>query len=172
MEIITPAAAEQDHSYERGPRESPYRRAPATLPRPAGFIRRAVAHVIDGMILFTLFLCFIFFGWMGLSTSQGIDSLYYSGSGEIIFLAYGFLYVGYYTFFHAFGGQTPAKMILRIRVVNRAGESPSYPHALMRTFGFFLSHLFFGFGFFLALVDRKKRALHDLLVKTEVTLSD
>ncbi len=162
---------ETDGLYRQGPPKSAVR--PESCPiRPAGFIRRAIAYVIDTMIVFSLFLGFIFSGFMGLRFSGGIDSFYYSGTGEIVFLSYLFLYIGYFTFFHAFGGQTPAKMIMRIKVVTKTGQPPSYFRSLIRTFGFFLSHLFFGFGFLLTLIDRKKRALHDLLIGTEVILSD
>ncbi len=152
--------------------DASYPSVPKAGSRPAGFVRRAIAYLIDSLILFSLFLVLIFSGIAGLRFSGGFDTFYYSGTGELFFLGYFFLYTGYYTFFHAYGGQTPAKMIMRIKVLKKDGEVPSYLHSLVRTFGFFLSHLFFGFGFFLTLIERRKRALHDLLTGTEVVLSE
>ncbi len=139
--------------------------------QPAGFIRRVIAYIIDTCILFTLVLFFIFSGLMGVHLSTGIDSFYYEGSGAIFLLSVLFLYMGYFTFFHAHAGQTPAKMIMRIKVVTHQGKIPSHFQALVRTFGFFLSHLFFGFGFLLTLIGHQKRALHDLFSSTQVILS-
>jgi len=140
-------------------------------PRPAGFIRRAIAYSMDMAIIFFLFLFFIYWGLMGMHLSGGLDLFFNSTTEGIFPLSFVFLYTGYFAFFHAYGGQTPAKMIMRIMVVNKKGLPPSYFRALMRSFGLFFSHLFFGFGFFMVIIEPKKRALHDLLTGTQVMLS-
>ncbi len=139
--------------------------------RPAGFIRRAIAYSIDLGIIFILFLVFIYWGAMGMQSSGSIDLILLSNTGNLVILSSVFLYTGYFTFFHAYGGQTPAKMILRIIVVNKDGLPPSHLRALMRSLGLSLSHLFFGLGFLLAIIEPKKRALHDLLTGTRVMLA-
>ncbi|MEC4678500.1 MAG: RDD family protein [Nitrospirota bacterium] len=139
--------------------------------RPAGFIRRAIAYSIDLGIIFILFLVFIYWGAMGMQSSGSIDLILLSSTGNLLVLSFVFLYTGYFTFFHAYGGQTPAKMVLRIIVVDKDGLPPSHLRALMRSLGLSLSHLFFGLGFLLAIIEPKKRALHDLLTGTHVILA-
>lgn len=169
MEMTPPLLAdEQESPFYDGQSETP-RTLP--LPRPAGFTRRAISYCMDSFIILILFLVLIFSGVMGMRFSGGMDAFFYTGSGDIFILSFLFIYTGYFTFFHAYEGQTPAKMIMRIKVVTREGASPSFVHALIRTVCFFLSHLFFGFGFLLTLLEPKKRALHDLLTGTQVVLS-
>ncbi|NOY83880.1 MAG: RDD family protein [Nitrospirae bacterium] len=139
--------------------------------RPAGFIRRAIAYSIDLGIIFILFLVFIYWGAMGMQSSGSIDLILLSSTGNLLLLSFVFLYSGYFSFFHAYGGQTPAKMVLRIIVVDKDGLPPSHLRALTRSLGLSLSHLFFGLGFLLAIIEPKKRALHDLLTGTQVILA-
>lgn len=138
--------------------------------RPAGFMRRVISYSIDLFIIFVLLLIFIYWGAMGMQLSWDSDFLLASTTGNLFVLSFVFLYTGYFTFFHACGGQTPAKMILRIMVVDKNGLPPSHFRSLMRSLGLFLSHLFFGFGFLLVMIGSKKRALHDLLTGTHVML--
>lgn len=171
MEIVTSSTTEKEDPFQRKAGDPLDFVLADTAMQPAGFIRRFIAYVIDTCILFTLGLLFIFSGITGLRLSTGIDSFYYEGTGSIFLLSVLFIYIGYFTFFHAHDGQTPAKMIMRIKVVTRQGKAPSLFKAFIRTLGFFLSHLFFGFGFLLILIGHKKRALHDLFTGTQVVLS-
>ncbi len=169
MEIINPPSDRSDSP----PRRPPYTHNADAIneTRPAGFIRRAIAHSIDLGIIFVLFLIFIYWGAMGMQSSGDIDLTLLSSTGNLLILSSVFLYTGYFTFFHAYGGQTPAKMILRIIVLDKDGLPPSHLRALMRSLGLSLSHLFFGLGFLLAIIEPKKRALHDLLTGTQVMLA-
>lgn len=145
--------------------------------QPAGFLRRAIAFLLDFFIIEMLYLALLAAGFFGIRLSTGGEGLLLSEEGSLTplvapFVAAWFcLFLGYFTFFHAHGGQTPAKMLIRIKVVT-SGAVPVTPlRALVRSFGYFLSSFFFGFGFFIAIFEKKKRALHDLLTRTEVVLA-
>lgn len=145
--------------------------------QPAGFLRRVVAFLIDFFIIEILYLALLAAGFLGIRYSTGGEGLFLTEGGSLTpwvapFIAAWFcLFLGYFTFFHAHGGQTPAKMLIRIKVV-ASGDAPLSPfRALVRSFGYFLSSFFFGFGFLMTIFNRKKRALHDLLTRTEVVLA-
>lgn len=145
--------------------------------QPAGFLRRVIAFLIDFFIIEVLYLFVLIAGFLAIRMSDGGAELLLSEEGSVTplvapFVAAWFcLFLGYFTFFHAHGGQTPAKMLIRIKVVV-SGAIPLSPlRALVRSFGYFLSSFFFGFGFLISIFERKKRALHDLLTRTEVILA-
>jgi uncharacterized RDD family membrane protein YckC len=149
----------------------------AEVLQPAGFIRRAIAFIIDFFIVEFLYLFLMGMGVWGMQISRGGTDIFFSSDSAgaslaIPFIAvWFFLFIGYFTFFHAYDGQTPAKMIIRIKVVTEEGALLSFPRALVRSFGYFLSGFFFGFGFLVSIFEKKKRALHDLLVRSSVVLS-
>ncbi|MFQ5596918.1 MAG: RDD family protein [Nitrospiria bacterium] len=134
----------------------------------AGFLRRAIAYTIDIALIGCLFQAIFFAGITAIHFSNGID---FSILGTTLMNGLFFIYIGYFTFFHSHGGQTPAKMILRIRVATGNGNAPSLSHSFIRTLAYAISGFFFGLGFFIALFGSKKRALHDLLTGTHVILS-
>lgn len=147
---------------------------PLPVFHPAGFIRRAIAFILDFMILGFLYLILALAGFWGLRLSNPVLSPSQPPLPLAVpfAVAWVFLYFGYFTFFHANSGQTPAKMIIRIKVVSAEGEGRlSVGRSLFRSFCYFLSSLFFGFGFFLAAFEKQKRGLHDLLADTRVILS-
>lgn len=150
--------------------------APVHAVRPAGFLRRAVAFGIDIFIIQLLYLIVMVTGLLAIRLSMG-ESVSFSGEDSLVPLMAPFvgawfcLFFGYFTFFHSDSGQTPAKMLIRIKVVTSEGIPPSPLRALLRTFFYFFSSFFFGLGFLIAIFEKKKRALHDLLARTEVILA-
>jgi len=163
---------EHDAAFEEGPfntKEAPLKKDAA---RPAGFLRRALAYTIDAAIVLLLLQIFLLVGLFGQRLSGGgIEDLDLSVLGIGLLNNFLFIAVGYFTFFHTHCGQTPAKMILRIQVVNKELQHPSPLQAFVRTLCYFTSGLFLGLGFFITLFEGKKRALHDLLTGTQVILS-
>jgi len=79
-----------------------------------------------------------------------------------------FLFILYFTFFYHYGGQTPGKMMMGLRVVTANLEELSLFQALFRTLSYFLSGFPLGIGFLMALLDQDKRALHDFIAGTRV----
>jgi uncharacterized RDD family membrane protein YckC len=77
--------------------------------------------------------------------------------------------IGYFTFFWSASGQTPGNRLLGIRVV-AAGSGGPLPgrRAFLRVPALLLSALPLCAGFLLILVDGRRRALHDRLVRSAV----
>lgn len=178
MEIIDPlGGAEAPAPSSVPPVAEEHPPLPAVPPvQPAGFLRRAVAFLIDTFILQLLYLIIMIVGFLAIRLSMG-ETFSFAEEASLVpmiapFVAAWFcLFFGYFTFFHAYGGQTPAKMLIRIKVVTLEGAPLSPLRALLRSFCYFLSSFFFGFGFLIAILEKRKRALHDLLTRTEVILA-
>jgi uncharacterized RDD family membrane protein YckC len=153
---------------------SPEETTPQPL-QPAGFLRRALAFAIDLVVMQFLYFILYVVGVLGASRStewEHIAGVIASPALAMPFIAaWFFLFVGYFSFFHAYGGQTPAKMLIRIKVVTREGQPLSHVQSICRTLAYALSSFFFGFGFLLSIIERKKRGLHDLLTRSHVVLA-
>jgi uncharacterized RDD family membrane protein YckC len=67
-------------------------------------------------------------------------------------------------------GQTPAKMLVGVRVVRRDGARVGYGRALVRWLGYALGIVTLGPGFLVAVLDGQRRALHDWIAGTRVVL--
>ncbi len=184
MEVINPLEGPEDSPMDPVgqpgiERESIHSEtaSPAAILQPAGFIRRAVAFIIDFFIIEFLYLILMGMGVWGVQLSgAGTGDFFPSESGLAslatpFIAAWFFLFIAYFTFFHSYDGQTPAKMIVRIKVAAESGAPLPFFQALARSFGYFISGFFFGFGFLLSIFERKKRALHDFLVRSYVVLS-
>ena len=79
-----------------------------------------------------------------------------------------FISVFYFTYFHHTLGQTPGKIMMKIKVVRLDGSGLGYCRALLRSFGYVLSGLFFLTGFFWIVADRSKQGWHDKIANTYV----
>ena len=74
------------------------------------------------------------------------------------------LFVLYEAVFSSGGRVTLGKNLVGIAVVNKEKTAPiSFPRALLRALGYYISALLFFGGFVFALVDDRRRALHDFL---------
>ena len=149
---------------------SPHADSPAQA---AGFLRRALAFLIDLVLLHLLYLMLSIFGVLGMQLAT--DAPLFSSSSLMssaapFISAWVLLFIGYFTFFHAAEGQTPAKKILRIKVVNKGDALLPHWVALLRSCGYFLSISFLGIGFLMSMFG-KKRGLHDWLTGSYVVLS-
>jgi uncharacterized RDD family membrane protein YckC len=77
--------------------------------------------------------------------------------------------IGYFVFFWSANGQTPGNRLFGISVREvRTGEPPTARRALLRVFALPLSAIPLCAGFLMILVDPRRRALHDRLVRTVV----
>ena len=144
----------------------------ADLPK-AGFWIRAAAAFVDALIAGALqgIIVFLFAGLLGLLL-HGFDS----DSFLMLCLAWllsASVSVVYYVYFTAYGGQTPGKMALRLKVV----RSDSSPLTLGRAFyreviGKFVSGIILGIGYLMVAFDVKKQGLHDRMADTYVVRLD
>jgi uncharacterized RDD family membrane protein YckC len=132
--------------------------------RPAGFWIRAVALVIDVVILILVDLS------LGLAARRmwGASIQEWAilrGMAGMFTLAFAAVYV---TLLHAATGQTIGKMFVRVHVVLVDGEPVPVGTAFLRFLAYFVSCLTLGFGYLVAGLRRDKRALHDLIAGTRV----
>jgi len=145
----------------------------------AGFWRRTAAFIIDLILLQWITLIFL---WLGataedLAMAQSLnlpDGLSESLMewAEFHTRIWSFLFLVYFSFFTWYGGQTPGKMALGIRVVTANGQPVSWLRAIGRTLCYNLDIFTLGIGFLLAAVPPAKRALHDMIAGTVVVRTD
>jgi uncharacterized RDD family membrane protein YckC len=74
----------------------------------------------------------------------------------------------YYTYFHGNTGQTPGKMICKLKVVRVNGEPLGYGKAFLRWIGYIVSWVVFALGFLWVIFDRQKQAWHDKIAGSYV----
>jgi uncharacterized RDD family membrane protein YckC len=89
--------------------------------------------------------------------------LFYLELSQFIFDTVLTLYVAGFLAAH---GQTPAKALLGIRVVNRDGGKPTFLRALVRGLIFSLSVYFFGLPLLYVLLNPHRRGFHDYAADT------
>jgi uncharacterized RDD family membrane protein YckC len=138
---------------------------PSSGGRAAGSIARAIAALIDlvillsldaGVLYFTLRVCRLSFGEIGVVPLAPLIAFFLLVNG------------GYLVGFTAWGGQTIGKMAASIKVIAEDGLEVVPSQALVRAFGYFASLLPAGLGFVPGLVGPSRRALHDRLANTRV----
>ncbi|MBZ0168679.1 membrane protein [Candidatus Methylomirabilis lanthanidiphila] len=140
--------------------------------RKAGFWIRLAAWNVDLACLFlvTTALTFVALtviyvgGQLGGEINDQVIALAGYTSGAIVL----FSGVAYFTIFIGSCGQTPGKMLFRLKVIRGGGREMTYGRALIRSLGWMLSLLLFGLGFLAIACTRHKRALHDMLAGTSV----
>jgi len=145
----------------------------------AGFFERALAALIDGIIVLPLF---VLLAWAG-SAVTGIRippsrelnldlvvGLLIERNGPVIFWSVMLLIVIFLYCFIFVGtrGQTPGKRLVGVRVVTWYGEPPTLLRALVRTAGYLASGALLWLGFIWIGFDREKRGLHDWIAGTYV----
>lgn len=83
------------------------------------------------------------------------------------------MWVAYKWFFHSLWGATPAKFLLRIRVLDESGKHRiGFLRGLFRALGSELSTFILFIGHIIAGIRSDKRALHDLIAQTYPVILD
>ncbi|MCC7441329.1 MAG: RDD family protein [Bdellovibrionales bacterium] len=145
--------------------------------KPAGFWIRALAALLDGILLTAvayaaefavlgamyLFRVWVLGGTAELPLSESFSAVFVQVVNAII---YALLALVYYTYGHLRWGTTLAKRPLGIKVVNEKGGPITLKQSLLRNLGYVLSYLPFGAGFLMAALNAEKRALHELVSGT------
>jgi len=118
----------------------------------AGFWRRLVAVIIDGVILgaITGVLMAIF------GAQQAASWL-----GSIIGIIY---VIGFWTW----RGQTLGKMVMGIKIVETDGSPIGIGRAILRYVGYLVSTIIICIGYLMIAWDSKKQGLHDKIAGTYV----
>ncbi len=144
-----------------------------------GFWRRAVAYGIDKTILQIFFIILFVAGLLIQGVGQPVwhwmemdlyESLVESGVIWIYYLMVLFLDMIYFTWFHGSIGQTPGKMLMKLRVVQATGEPMTFGLAFLRWVGYLISTLAAYLGFIWIAFDRRKQGWHDKVAGTIVVM--
>jgi len=152
--------------------ESKVARADLTALRKAGFWRRGVAFLVDLAIVLPLVasggmlvaLAVRVGGWFSSTPEVALEWLEESARRFLFVL----IDLCYFTLCVGWRGQTPGKMLFRLRIIRVTGEEVGYGRAFVRWIGQILSVLPLGIGFLMVAVSRKKQGLHDKLAGTYV----
>lgn len=128
---------------------------------------RWIAYVIDNLIIgVTVVTGLAIAHALGVPGQRGGDLAWFH-LAYATWLFANILFIGYTSFLHAVAGQTIGKRIVGIGVVRTDGSPLGLARSLLRTFGYFVSSIFY-LGFLLAFVDKERRALHDYMADTVV----
>jgi uncharacterized RDD family membrane protein YckC len=136
----------------------------------AGSVSRFVAYAIDLFVstgVFTLVLAGISYV-VQIVTGKQVSWDRQDVAVVLLYVAWEFFYFGYSW---AVSGRTLGMAVLGIRVVRADGAVAEPRRGVVRSLVFPLSFLLFGLGFLGILVQRERRALHDLIAGTAVVYS-
>ena len=170
--VVAPAV-EVGGRADRRPSALPEtKRATALGVRKAGFWLRCVAFLLDlaavaalvaagGMLVSVAVQVG---GWFSSTPELALEWLENSARTLLSVL----LVLSYFTVFVGWRGQTPGKMLCRLRIVRVEGHEVGYGRALVRWIGQILSTLLLGIGFLMIGFFPKKQGLHDKLAGTHV----
>jgi uncharacterized RDD family membrane protein YckC len=148
--------------------------------RPAGFISRFIAFIIDLIIIFLSITLIVFFvglisdffnlnniisNWLG----NGKFQLYVQTGTKIFAGIFSYLFsLLYQAFFWSLTGQTPGKFLLGLKVVRTNSKRLGFWRAFARALGYYLSAIILFLGFIWIIFDNRRQALHDKIVGTLV----
>ncbi len=146
----------------------------ATVPA-AKFCSRTAAFLIDmGILLMILGTVSQMMVGASLFMSSGhvVDRVIITGmTGLSLGLGYLWFIPAYFIVFHTFGGATPGKSIMGIKVVSTQNRAIRPGISFLRVIGYLLSGLPMVSGFLWVLFDRNGEAWHDKLAGTRVIYS-
>jgi uncharacterized RDD family membrane protein YckC len=134
-----------------------------------GFGKRFAAMAVDGIIV--VFVSFI------LALLIGMVDVFF-GSGRLNWNLIIVLLMLLFSVFYFTGkwvvtsGQTPGKLLMRIKIVNADGSPMTFRKLLMRYLAYILSGIVASIGFIWIGIDQKRRGWHDLIAKTYVIQLD
>jgi uncharacterized RDD family membrane protein YckC len=139
---------------------------------PAGFWRREGAWWLDRLVGGIVWSICSMWLVLGLWALRGLPRDL--AGAAVLLVAVGVLAVALHLVYHfAFiggCGQTPGQMATGIAVVRRDGTAAGYARAAVRSVGGVLSFLTLGLGLVLALFNRERRGLADLVAGTRLIL--
>lgn len=126
--------------------------------KPAGVLRRIAAMTYDALLLFAVLLL-----TLGLAlAANGGEQLPLLASRTIVLL----VIFGFFMFFWKRGGQTLGMQTWRLHLQSNDNSRIKLKHCALRLLGALLSFATFGFGYFWLWIDKKNRALPDIMSDT------
>ncbi len=147
-------------------------RADLSTLRKAGFWLRALAFLVDLAVVAALAAVGGMLvagavrtgGWF--SSAPAIAQEWLEGSASALLSV--LIDLCYFTLFVGWRGQTPGKMLFRLRIIRVTGGEVGYGRAFVRWIGQILSFMLLGIGFLMIAFSREKQGLHDKLAGTYV----
>jgi uncharacterized RDD family membrane protein YckC len=149
--------------------------------RPAGFVSRLLAFVVDLLIIsgigsvvtISVGLILNFFNLdLVVSAPTGGEGMLIQIPGPALLGAAGIFNLllagGYLLFFWLLAGQTPGKAFLGLRVVTTEGRPLRLGQSVRRLAGYWFSALPLFAGFLWVLIDDERRGWHDKFAGTQV----
>jgi len=141
----------------------------------AGFWKRAMAMSVDWFLLSSIAIFLFVTGVSALNLSWTRGGLAWpediltavSSFMALYSLALIVMNCFYFTYFHGLTGQTPGKMLFRIRVARLDGQPMTLGIAFLRWAGYHLSSIFL-LGFLWVAIDPRKQGWHDKIAGTVV----
>ena len=173
---------ELDEPVDAGEWQFVTRREPAMLAEPlveaararryGGFLRRAMALLIDFFVVALVSAVMALMSYVGYKVGLGAHQRAISGPTLMPLLALlttagTFLAMSYFVLFHGMEGKTIGKWCLKLRVVGADNKRIGYRRACLR----WLATVAFAplvLGFLWVIWSREKRAWHDYLARTWV----
>jgi uncharacterized RDD family membrane protein YckC len=139
----------------------------------AGFVSRLVGFFVDSIIIS------VSLGVAAVVTSTAMDVISLQGVIDLPSLSESLRFtlvstavviftVLYFVVFWSFGGRTPGKALMGLRVVTTDGERLIPRRALVRFIGYWLSTFLLFLGFVMILADNRRQGLHDKLARSLV----
>ena len=136
----------------------------------AGIVTRTAAFTIDLLLAMTLFAGGGRAVEFVLSSVLGHD-VALSDAPVVSSIALGLWLLGYFAYPIAVSGRTPGMALVGLRVVTKDGRDLDAGRAVVRTVVLPLSLLLLAIGILMILINRNRRALHDLIAGTAVVYS-
>lgn len=126
----------------------------------AGFWKRVVAAILDGILLFGM-SCLLVAPVMGFAIGVGMDPTALEGLANLISIVVAWLYSA--GFESSRYQATPGKMALGIVVTDLEGYRIGFGRATGRHFAMILSALILLIGFLMVAFTERKQGLHDII---------
>lgn len=132
----------------------------------ASFRARALAFLVDGLLVVALTWALGFVTWTKPVTSSAGDVSFTFDIGDVSGALLLLAYFSIWTWLT--NGWTPGKMLTGVRVVSLHEERISLWHSFERALGYAASALEAGFGFFQYFTHPNRQTVHDRIAETIV----
>lgn len=142
------------------------------LPHKAGFWIRLLAYFVDDLVVGVLIIATISLVKVAVRLGEAVAGVP-EGQADTLFTV---AWVGlpvivsglYQTLFVGWRGQTPGKILLKLKIVRTSGAEVGYGRAFLRWLGRILSFFLFGVGFLMIAFTKERQGLHDKIARTYV----
>ena len=151
--------------------------------RPAGFVSRFIAFIID-LVIISVTSTIAIAGFNEVIAFFGIDILFGRWVGNfapgqlvstvirvLAVLAYYIISILYFAIFWSLVDYTPGKYLLGLRVVRIDGRDLGFWRSALRAVCYYLSAILLFMGFIWIIFDKKRQGLHDKIAGTVVIYS-